>query len=147
MRPLLLLSICLLATAVPHVQARCPFAHLFEGEALEAPHDAGAGRELLQQRPRPGGQQPPQQQPPQQPPPPAAPCNIAALSAAAPFTPAGPASQGAVDLRVKQVAISVITAPATATPPGVGTAAAPNTGIPLGAFLRLAFHDVGTFNR
>jgi hypothetical protein len=81
---------------------------------------------------------------PQQPP---AACDLAALIAAGPYLPAGPSSQGEVDARVKSIAWTVITASAGAGAPGVGTPGRPNTTLPLGGLLRMAFHDAGTYSR
>lgn len=165
-----LLALCLLVlTAVPRpANARCPFAHLWEHDEADGAV-AGHARALLQRQPPfrpPGGggggsggggggggpQNPPQnppQQPPQQPPQPVPPCNLAALIAAGPYVPPGPASQGEVDAHLKEIAWTVVTEGATQPLPvaGLGKPGAPNQAQPIGACLRLAFHDAGTYNR
>lgn len=158
-----LLWACLL-TGLLASEAACPFAHLFAANdaQLAAGSASEGGRKLLQVQPPP--KQPPPKTPPKQPPgggplpptnppQPAAPCDIPALVAAGPYTPAGPSSQGAVDQRVKDVAWAVITGgsaaagPGAPPAPGVGQPGSPNQAAPLGALLRLAFHDAGTFDR
>ena len=153
-----------LCTGLLAVHAACPFAHLFpaDGAQLAAGSASEGGRKLKQVQPPP--KTPPKQPPPKQPPgggsgppinppQPTAPCDIPGLVAAGPYTPAGPTSQGAVDQRVKDVAWAVITGgsaaagPGAPLTPGVGQPGSPNQAVPLGALLRFAFHDAGTFDR
>ncbi|PRW56218.1 hypothetical protein C2E21_5015 [Chlorella sorokiniana] len=75
------------------------------------------------------------------------------LVAAGPYVPAGPVLQGQVDQRIKDTAWAVITSgsaaggPGVPPTPGVGQPGSPNTALPLGALLRFAFHDAGTYDR
>ena len=130
--------------------AACPCARLLAADGtLESPH---MSRKILQQPPGgkpPGGGGGPR--PPLNPPP----CHIASLVAAGPYIPDGPASQGQVDQRVKDTAWAVITGgsaaggPGTPPTPGVGQPGNPNPAVQtvLGALLRFAFHDAGTYDR
>ena len=141
----------LLCSSLQPGAAACPFAHVLAGDGGQKLSDGG--RKLLQQPP-PGGKPPgggPRPRPPMKASP--APCDIAGLVAAGPFIPSGPSSQGQVDQRVKDTAWAVITGgsaaagPGNPPTPGVGQPGSPNTALPLGALLRFAFHDAGTYNR
>jgi hypothetical protein len=110
-------SLLLLVLAIAGAQA-CPFASMVQGGDVEA-----VGRKLLQ-----------------------ATCNVAALdrtNQASP--PAGPPTQTAVDVAVRNVAKQIIFFSTDRNAPGVGGAGAPNRNVRHGALLRQAFHDCGTY--